>query len=196
MAESTNTTEPVVRESISWMNASYWISQPWLQHTIAALVALCIAVVIWRILHRGIGLLCRKNAWLRDIELLVNRVARWVYWMVAALFILQQAGVDTSNLWTAITAALAMVAIGFIAVWSILSNVVASILILANKLFKVDQDVEVMEAPGGSSVRGKVRSIEIMFTVIEEKHEDGGVSLVKVPNNVFFQKLTRVRSAK
>jgi hypothetical protein len=70
---------------------------------------------------------------------------------------------------------------------------VASVLILATRLFKPKDDVELMDAPGGASVRGKVRSVDLMFTMIEEKHQDGSTSTIKVPNNLFFQKVIRVR---
>jgi small-conductance mechanosensitive channel len=116
-----------------------------------------------------------------------------VFWLMAWILVLQQARVDTDNLWTTLMTIAAMVAIGFIAVWSLLSNLVASVLILATRLFKPRDDIELMDTPGGVSVRGTVRSVDMMFTTVEERREDGTTALLKVPNNLFFQKVVRIR---
>lgn len=193
MAEPASTAPSASTTSFDWLTLAWWGQQVWLHHLIAAAFALILAFVLWRVVSRGLTLLCRRTVWLQELELLVMRAARWSYWLLATLFILQQAGVDTGSLWTAATAMAAMVAVGFVAVWSILSNLVASVLILATRLFRPRDDLELMDAPGGVSVRGTVRSVDLMFTVIEEKREDGSTALVKVPNNLFFQKVVRVR---
>ena len=172
---------------------SWWSQNPWIHHVVAALVTLLIAWVAWLIISRTLGLLLRRVPSLARHEFHFLRVAKGFFWVMAVILTLQQAGVDTDNLWTTLMTLAAMVAIGFIAVWSLLSNLVASVLILATRLFKPQDDIELMDTPGGVSVRGTVRSVDMMFTTVEEIREDGTTTLLKVPNNLFFQKVVRIR---
>lgn len=172
---------------------AWWSQNPWIHHVVAALVTLLIATVVWLLLSRALGILLRRVAWLAQHEFHLVRVARWLFWVMAVILILQQAGVDTENLWTTLMTIAAMVAIGFIAVWSLLSNLVASVLILATRLFKPKDTIELMDTPGGTSVRGTVRAVDMMFTTVEEVREDGTTAVLKVPNNLFFQKVVRIR---
>lgn len=64
---------------------------------------------------------------------------------------LQQFGV-MENAWATLTAFLAMVAIGFVAVWSVLSNSFCSVVLMMSRPFDVGDTVEV----SGQALRGKV----------------------------------------
>ena len=171
----------------------WWTQNPWLHHVAAAVTTLLIAAILWLVIARTLPLVMRRSSWLAQHEFHLLRTAKWVFWLMAWILVLQQAGVDTDNLWTTLMTIAAMVAIGFIAVWSLLSNLVASVLILATRLFKPRDDIELMDTPGGVSVRGTVRSVDMMFTTVEERREDGTTALLKVPNNLFFQKVVRIR---
>ena len=172
---------------------AWWSQNPWIHHLVAAAVTLLIATVVWLVIARTLPLLMRRSAWLAEREFHLVRAAKWLFWLMASILVLQQAGVDTGNLWTTLMTIAAMVAIGFIAVWSLLSNLVASALILATRLFRPKDDIELMDTPGGVSVRGTVRTVDMMFTTIEERREDGTTAVLKVPNNLFFQKVVRIR---
>lgn len=169
---------------------SHFLQQPWVHHTLATLVALIIAWGIWRLLLRSLKEICRRTRF-AELEPLILKVARWSYWFLAMLFVLQQAGVNTESLWTTITATAALVAVGFIAVWSVLSNLVASFLIIGARLFRPRDVIEVLDI-GGGSVRGEVHSVDLLFTLIKEQHPDGRSTMLKIPNNLFFQKVLRV----
>lgn len=169
----------------------HFLQQPWVHHTLASLVALLIAWVVWRVLLRSLKEICRRTRF-AELEPLILKVARWSYWFLAMLFVLQQAGVNTESLWTTITATAALVAVGFIAVWSVLSNLVASFLIIGARLFRPRDAIEMLDV-GGGSVRGEVHAVDLLFTRIEERHPDGRTTMLKIPNNLFFQKVVRVR---
>ena len=78
---------------------------------------------------------------------------------------------------------LAMVAIGFVAVWSILSNILATVVILIWRPFNVGERVEIM--PEG--LEGQVVDLNFMYTILRS---DKG-TLVSVPNNLFAQRFIR-----
>ena len=177
-------------DPVSGRDVSFFLQQPWVHHTLASLVALAIAGVIWRLLLRSLKEICRRTRF-AELEPLILKVARWSYWFLAMLFVLQQAGINTESLWTTITAIAALVAVGFIAVWSVLSNLVASLLIIGARLFRPRDSIEVLDV-GGGSVRGEVDSVDLLFTVVKERHPDGRSTMLKIPNNLFFQKVLRV----
>ena len=85
-----------------------------------------------------------------------------------------------------------MIAIGFIAVWSILSNILCSMMLVVFRNFDIGDEVEIVEPIGGVGLKGKVVGFNIMFTTLAESGEDVDPGmLTQVPNNIFFQKTLR-----
>ena len=92
-------------------------------------------------------------------------------------------GGDLENLWVSIGSILGVIAIGFFAIWSILSNIVAGIIIYAINPFKITDTLILVE----KEVKGKVKDIGLIYTILED--EDGTMT---VPNNLFFQQVVKV----
>ncbi len=82
---------------------------------------------------------------------------------------------------------LALIAIGFFAVWSTLSNVLCSLFLLTVRPFHMGDEVELLPDP----VRGRVTDLNLFFTTLAT--EDG--RLVQIPNNLFFQRVAIRRRA-
>jgi small-conductance mechanosensitive channel len=111
-------------------------------------------------------------------------VARWLViggLSVAALLAL---GIDLQGLWSTMVAALSLVAIGFVAMWSILSHMLASILIVIFRPFEIGDRVEIV---GDDPVVGEVTDLNPVYTTL--RTADGGT--FQVPNNLFFQKAVK-----
>jgi small-conductance mechanosensitive channel len=83
-----------------------------------------------------------------------------------------------------------MIAVGFIAVWSVLSNLLCSILLVIFRPFQLGDEIEITEPVGGSSLRGKVMKFNVMYTTLLEDI-DGDKVTTNIPNNIFFQKAIR-----
>ena len=120
--------------------------------------------------------------------------ARWLVFMVALLFLLQQFGVEVSAILSALLAVAGLVAVGFIAVWSILSNFLCALLLIVFKPFQIGDDIEIAEVIGGPGLRGKILKFNIMYTTLVEKI-DGEEVVTNLPNNTFFQKAIRKRES-
>ncbi len=75
---------------------------------------------------------------------------------------------------------LALLGIGFVAVWSILSNVLCTLLLLTVRPFRIGDEVELPPDP----LRGRVVDLNLFFTTLQAP--DG--RLVQLPNNLFFQR--------
>ena len=108
-------------------------------------------------------------------------VARWLVIGGLSLAALLALGIDLQGLWSTMVAALSLVAIGFVAMWSILSHMLASILIVIFRPFEVGDRVEIV---GDDPILGEVTDLNPVYTTL--RAEDGGT--LKVPNNLFFQK--------
>ena len=76
---------------------------------------------------------------------------------------------------------IALIGVGFVAVWSTLSNALCSLLLISSRPFEVGDEIEL--PPDG--IRGRVIDLSLFFTTLEAP--DG--RLVQLPNNLFFQRI-------
>jgi small-conductance mechanosensitive channel len=134
------------------------------------------------------GYLVRRYARGKHIEAertaLVNRL------ITAFLFIglvVAQAitwGVHLSGLYVFVTSFFAMVAIGFFAVWSVLSNITSSVLIFFLFPYKIGDYIQVV----GDDISGRITDITLFHLIVENEDK----SVVTIPNNVVIQKSIRI----
>lgn len=111
-------------------------------------------------------------------------VVRWLVIGVLSLGAVVAFGIDLQGLWSTVMAALSLIAIGFVAMWSILSHMLASVLIVIFRPFEVGDRVEIV---GDDSVIGEVTDLNPVYTTL--RAADGGT--FQIPNNVFFQKVLK-----
>lgn len=109
-------------------------------------------------------------------------VARWIGLVILAATLANEFGVD---LYGILTAVLAMVAIGFVAVWSVMSNITCTLLLLISRPFRVLDEIEFP----GEPIKGRVVDLNLFHTTLKT---DGG-EIIHIPNNLFFQKTIRLR---
>lgn len=122
---------------------------------------------------------------------------RWTILSLTVLVLMQVLGVFGSA-WGLISAALAALAVGFVASWSMLSNMTAALLILTFRPFRVGDTVELIE-PSGAAIGGRVVDMSLMYTTLSVEPADGEDAATPrflcIPNNLFFQKALRTRPA-
>ena len=113
-----------------------------------------------------------------------RRALRWLIIAAATVLLVTAVfGVPLDSLWTAFTAVFALIAIGFIAVWSVLSNWLCTFVILLTHPFSVGDEIEF----AGEPVRGRVVDLNFVYTTL--RSADG--SVLQIPNNLFFQKVLK-----
>jgi small-conductance mechanosensitive channel len=145
--------------------------------------AIIIVVLVWLfyvLASRTLGMLDRSQKISPLVAQFLRRLLRWVAVFVGLLLVLQSFGV-LDNAWAAITAVLAMVAIGFVAVWSVMSNAMCSLIILLSRPFQIGDHLEFPPDP----LKGTVVNFSLLFTTL--KADDG--RLLQIPNNMFFQRV-------
>lgn len=167
------------------------LNHPIIHRSIGVAVAIVLAVVIYAGLRRLLHAAANSNHAVNQFRHPLSRVLRWIYLPIAALFVLQQAGVNLGILWTLISAGLAMVAIGFVAVWSVLSNISAAFMILTTRLFRIGDHIAITEPVAKEGLSGTVVDNNLLFTTIALS-QSPDATVVKVPNNIFFQKAVHI----
>jgi small-conductance mechanosensitive channel len=105
-------------------------------------------------------------------------------WVLAAMLVLEIWGVSVGGLWTVLVSAATIVGVGFLATWTMISNITASFFIAFWRPFRLGDTVEMLP----ENLSGRVIDINLMFIVVREN--SGAV--IQIPNNLFFQKMFRV----
>lgn len=162
-------------------------------HTAASiLVIIIVGYVIYVLLRRVLGVLAQRDDVPQPLMQFLRVFLRWGVLVIIVLLCLQQVGLRIAALWAGLLSVMALIAIGFIAAWSVLSNISCSILLIVFDLFRLGDEIEIIEATGGKGLRGTVVDLNILYTSIQETHdEEASDAITHVPNNLFFQKTTR-----
>lgn len=113
----------------------------------------------------------------------VYRTARALLLVFLAFSLAYVWGFDPEKLWLLVTGFVGLIAIGFFAVWSLLSNIIAGTFLFLSDPFKINDEIELPEA----EISGRVLDIRPLFVVLEERSGH----TVYVPNNLLFQKIFR-----
>ncbi|MNI75848.1 Mechanosensitive ion channel [compost metagenome] len=117
---------------------------------------------------------------------------RWLIMGSALIFVLERLGVSATVLWTALSGFVAVAAVAFFAMWSVLSNLLCAILIFTVGPFRIGDIVELVDTTDKPGVKGRVVAINLLYTTLIEAEELGtGSAMVQVPNSLFFQRSVR-----
>lgn len=93
--------------------------------------------------------------------------------------------ISLHNVWVSLTGILAVTAIAFFAIWSLVGNILAGVILYFTSPFKIEDEIEVMP----DEICGTVLAINTFYTVLLD--ENGGY--INIPNSLFFQKYIRVK---
>jgi small-conductance mechanosensitive channel len=158
------------------------------------LIILMMCMVFLRIIHKLLQNF-EKNRFLSSpFVILSHSVLRWLVYIGGLLLILQQTGISLNSVWTVISAIVAMIAIGFVAVWSVLSNLLCTVMLIIFHPFRIGDEIEIIDPAMTAGMEGKVKNINLMFTSLYEQSESGAVrGEIMIPNNLFFQKIIRCK---
>lgn len=118
----------------------------------------------------------------------VRVILRWSILIIAALLILGRWGFQTNGFLAVIGSILGLVAIGFVALWSVLSNFLCTMVLVIFKPFSVGDEIEFP----ASGTKGRVVDLSLIFTTLETAPGE----TVHVPNNMFFQNVFKRRAGK
>lgn len=139
-----------------------------------------IALLVDRIIFSALYSLYVSGRMPQSTTNIIRRWVRGLLTLITVLFIIAFAGYEIADLWTFLATMMAMIAVGFIAVWSVLSNILSTLIILIWRPFNVGEEIDIQ--PEG--IKGEVVDINFMYTVLKTEDDDR----TTVPNSLFMQK--------
>lgn len=161
-----------------------------------ALVIVVLAAVIIVLWHRALRRM-RMRGWIPPtISLVAGSLVNWLVIIVAGMMILESFGLPIKTVWTGIFSVMVMVAIAFFASWSVLSNILSSLLLLTFSRLRVGDTVELRDTKRDEfGVCGEVIDINAFFVTLQEKENAGSpdsrLAQIQIPNHLFFYRVMR-----
>lgn len=141
------------------------------------------AVVLNAVIGRSLMLLARRTSLDENDVLPARRALSWLVRVIAIIIILGVFGFELGGIWSMVSTILAMIAIGFVAVWSLLSHTSATVLLVIVRPFSIGDDIAIPS----EDVAGRVVDLNFFYTSLLA--HDG--SEWRIPNNMFFQKVIK-----
>ena len=171
-----------------------WV-QDWLDIIVPGAQILLIIGAAWllqRLLRKLVTRAARHYNLPHAMLMTMNGLIRWSIVLSALLLALERLGVSATVLWTALSGFVAVAAVAFFAMWSVLSNLLCAILIFTVGPFRLGDVVELVDTTDKPGVKGRVVAINLLYTTLIEAEELGtGSAMVQVPNSLFFQRSVR-----
>ena len=131
-----------------------------------------------------------KNILTTQTSFVFLTLLKWAIVILVTLVALQVLGIDTSHVLAALSAILVLVAVGFVAVWSVTSNILCSFLLLLIPPFRFGDEIEIRDPGSETGIKGKVTGLNLFYTTL---HQAGGTTednkLIRIPNSMFFQRV-------
>ena len=152
------------------------------------IITIVVATIVERILSSMVSRYRKKKELSITHSHLIKLVIRWSILVILVIVIASIFGVGISNLWATFAGILAMVIIGFFATWSLLSNVLATIIILIARPFVIGDKVTILS----ENLSGEVIDINILYSKLKTSEGD----IITVPNVTFLTKFISISSSK
>ncbi|ANI63145.1 small-conductance mechanosensitive channel [Pseudomonas sp. PvR086] len=167
-----------------------WVEPLWL--VVQILLILLAGYVAQRVVAKGLTRLGERYPFPPQFLMPLRGGLRWLIMGSALIFVLERLGVSATVLWTALSGFVAVAAVAFFAMWSVLSNLLCAILIFTVGPFRIGDVVELVDTTDKPGVKGRVVAINLLYTTLIEAEELGtGSAMVQVPNSLFFQRSVR-----
>ena len=167
-----------------------WIEPIWLG--VQILLILLAGYVAQRVVARTLTGLGERYPFPPQLVIILRGVLRWLIMGTAVLVVLERLGVSATVLWTALSGFVAVAAVAFFAIWSVLSNLFCAVLIYTVGPFRLGDVVELVDTTDKPGIKGRVVAINLLYTTLIEPEELGtGSAMVQVPNSLFFQRSVR-----
>lgn len=157
-------------------------------------VVIAAAWFVRRLVTRALGRMAASGYLTDSLHYTAASAVKGLLVVVVVLLMLGFFGVSVTALWAAFSGVAALIAVGFVAMWSVLSNVSCSILLVVFAPFRIGDTIEIQDPTVTVIIRGRVIGMNMMFTTLKAIDEDGNETdqLLRIPNTAFFQRYTRI----
>ena len=169
---------------IAWIDHYGIRTEPVLGSAAILLIAGAVIVTVNRAVQRLLRQLRPRLRLPAETILTLGRAVSMLLWVAVALILLEFWGISVTGLWASLVSIAAVIGVGFLAVWTVISNITASLFITIWRPFHLGDTVELLP----ENLKGRAIDRNLMFTVLRE----GEQRALLIPNNLFFQKMFRV----
>lgn len=161
-----------------------------------ALLIVVVALGLQRMAARATHLLARHHWLPPTLQVLMTGLLRWTVWIGAALLLMELFGLPIRSVWAGLLSAALLIAVAFVASWSVLSNILSALLMLTFSRARIGDIVELRDTKQDEvGIRGKIVDINLFFVTLEELKPDLAVSdvppVTQVPCHMFFYRVAR-----
>ncbi|KXB04840.1 hypothetical protein AKJ49_01640 [candidate division MSBL1 archaeon SCGC-AAA382A03] len=163
-----------------------FIVQYFLRVIVPAIIVIVGAITIERIFDARISELGRKKELPYNHTHAIKLIVRWTIALAAILLVVSIFGISAGRLWIVISSIAAMIIIGFVAVWSILGNILAGLILMIWRPFEIGDTIEILP----ENVTGRAKEINLFFTKLKDEEEH----IINIPNTQVMQKFIKVIS--
>ena len=163
-----------------------------MNYFLTVILPVIIAILVGFVLERVMTVIVSRSGKKRGMRPshihLFGLILRWILGIVVVVVIAGIFGVSLANLWVAITGIVAMALIGFFASWSILGNILSTLIVLIWRPFQVGDTVTILP----EELSGEAVDLNLIFTKLKTPEGD----MINVPNTTFVTKLVKVSTGK
>jgi len=148
-------------------------------------------ILLFSLLRLLYGIIQKVGAKFSYNETRIKIVKKIISLTLNAIFIIVLLliwGIAPSQLAGYIASLFTVIGIGFLAQWSIMSNVTSTIIIFFNHQVKIGDTIAILDKD--TQIEGKISDIGIFFIIIEVDNNE----FVSLPSNIFMQKMIKKTS--
>lgn len=163
-----------------------------------AMTAIIVAIAVILVkLERRAFLAVAKRGWMPPTVLIIAKsFLHWTIIIVAGLLVLEVFGVPARTLWAGLLSVALVIAVAFFASWSLLSNILSSVLLLTFSQARIGDVVELRDTKRDEAgILGRITDINLFFVTIEELTADVNISntpaVSQIPCHLFFYRVSR-----
>lgn len=175
---------------VDLLNNAQMVLSTELPNLLMAILVVMFAVLVNKLLSRTLNKIAERGYIHEQLRITTSFTVRWIIILIASISVMGQFGLSVDSIWAAFSALFVLLGIGFVAVWSVLSNMLCSVLLVIFAPFRMGEEIEIQDPAASIIISGKVVSINLMHTTLLHDN-DGQEEIIKVPNNFFFQKYVR-----
>lgn len=152
---------------------------------IESIIVFALYAIVWMFVRKTTSKVAKKFNFHEPRVKVVKKIINIVLLFITAGIILFIWGVDQSQLALFISTLLTILGIAFVAQWSILSNVTATLIIFFNHPARLGDNITIVDKE--YPIEGVIIDIGMFFVII--KTNDG--EKITIPSNVFILKMVK-----
>jgi small-conductance mechanosensitive channel len=146
---------------------------------------LLVAIIIQWTVRRTIRKLADDQFLTAHTAHRLRAMSRFALSLLALLVTLRATGA-MGEVWAIVSATVAALAVGFVATWSLLSNITSALVLLGFRPFRIGDEIEVIEADK-ILASGTVLDLNLFYTTLGSEG-----AATRIPNNLLLQRVVRV----